>query len=170
MGYILLRECLMNQLFKDFLKNPWALFFFPVFFYSIKRKVWHFMTIVISVNIMRIQEEKLIISPLIFFPTSFLPFPPWTGPNCSTPFSFLMQTYTNRYAHMQCFQFYKKILSNLPLLGHGLPFLHSQISFAKFFFLRCKDSQFELGWWGAGGWEDYVQFRYLRLEFKEVCL
>ena len=57
------------------------------------------------------------------FLSHFLPFPPWTGLSCSTPFSFLMQMCADRYVHIPGFRFYMKVAYNWRRQWHPTPVL-----------------------------------------------
>lgn len=137
------------------------LFLFHFFFCSVKERVWHFTVIVVSVNIVRIREDKLIISPLIFLLTSFLPLPPQTDLCGSTPFSFLIPMYTNRFVHMQGFHFYRNTL----LFAFNMSW--TSLSLLSPLICRIHFSSLQgLSIWGEEN--KTVSVKYLRLEFKEL--
>lgn len=137
-----------------FFFNSWGLFslssFFLFNFFSIRGKVWHFM-IAVTNQVWpwwEYMKKKLTMSSLTFIPTSFLHFLQ-TSFYCSTPFSFLMQTYTSDMRIYRVFSWTKNTLQLAFTLSwthtpaHHHP--HSQISFAKFLFLHYKCSPFEKG-------------------------
>lgn len=135
---------LSESTFKRFcVLDLWDLFLFssfsPFCFFLYSAKGRHFIIIVRSVNIVRMCEDTLIISPLIFLLTFFLPLPPQIDLCCSAPFSFLIPMYTNIFVPLQGFSF-TKILCYLLLICLKHPSLHSHLSFANFVFLHCKDS------------------------------
>lgn len=88
MGYILLRECFLDQLLKDFF-NSWHLLFFSSFFLFNERKSVTFYN-----HCNKCEHYEVIwrqVNNLSFnFPSHFfLPLSPQMGLHRSTPFSFL---------------------------------------------------------------------------------